>query len=582
VIAAVLIFATTYFVIAVGRLPGYRLDRAGAALLGAALMIAAGVLDLKSAYAAIDGDTIALLLGMMIVVANLRLSGFFGLVTNWLAFRARHPLVLLGGIIALVGVLSAFLVNDAICLVVTPLVLDLVTRLKRSPVPYLLAVAMASNAGSVATITGNPQNMIIGSLSNISYATFAAALAPVALAGLLLTFGLIAFLYRGEFSGRLTPDDGGRVFYHQALVIKTLAILGAMVALFFAGQPVAKVALLGGALLLFTRRVRPQKVYFEIDWPLLVMFAGLFIVVAGLEKAVLGPQLIAAAGRLRLDLLPVLAGANSCSFQHRQQCAGGAGVEAVRGGSQRSRAGLADRGHGLDAGRQLYAGRLGRQPDRGGAGTRARGRHRLLAVFQGGCAVDASHAAVRRAMAGLELRNGDMTQRKASEAMGRSTAIVIMGVAGSGKTVVGSALASRLGVPFRDADEFHPAANVAKMSSGVPLDDEDRWPWLDAIGAAIRDTPGGIVVACSALKRIYRDRIIGVAGRAVTFVYLDGDRATLAKRLGGRKGHFMPASLLDSQLATLEPPAADENAIVASIEPPVATIVEDIVARLAG
>jgi gluconokinase len=175
-----------------------------------------------------------------------------------------------------------------------------------------------------------------------------------------------------------------------------------------------------------------------------------------------------------------------------------------------------------------------------------------------------------------------MTQREASEAMGRSTAIVIMGVAGSGKTVVGSALAGRLGVPFRDADEFHPAANVAKMSSGVPLDDEDRWPWLEAIGAAIRDTRGGIVVACSALKRIYRDRIIGVAGRAVTFVYLDGDGATLAKRLGGRKGHFMPASLLDSQLATLEPPAADENAIVASIEPPVATIVEDIVARLAG
>jgi gluconokinase len=175
-----------------------------------------------------------------------------------------------------------------------------------------------------------------------------------------------------------------------------------------------------------------------------------------------------------------------------------------------------------------------------------------------------------------------MTQREASEAMGRSTAIVIMGVAGSGKTVVGSALAARLDVPFRDADEFHPAANVAKMSSGVPLDDEDRWPWLDAIGAAIRDTRGGIVVACSALKRIYRDRIIGVAGRAVMFIYLDGDRATLAKRLGGRKGHFMPASLLDSQLATLEPPAADENAIVASIEPPVATIVEDIVARLAG
>jgi Na+/H+ antiporter NhaD/arsenite permease-like protein len=161
VIAAVLIFAATYFVIALGRLPGYRLDRAGAALLGAALMIAAGVLDLKSAYAAIDGDTIALLLGMMIVVANLRLSGFFGLVTRWVAIRAGHPLMLLACIVAVVGVLSAFLLNDAICLVMTPLVLDLLTRLKRNPVPYLLAVAMASNAGSVATITANPQNMIV-------------------------------------------------------------------------------------------------------------------------------------------------------------------------------------------------------------------------------------------------------------------------------------------------------------------------------------------------------------------------------------------------------------------------------------
>jgi gluconokinase len=165
---------------------------------------------------------------------------------------------------------------------------------------------------------------------------------------------------------------------------------------------------------------------------------------------------------------------------------------------------------------------------------------------------------------------------------GRASAIVLMGMAGSGKSVVGAALAARLGVPFRDADEFHSAANVAKMSSGVPLDDNDRWPWLDAIGAAIRDTPGGVVVACSALKRAYRDRIIAVAERAVMFVYLDGDRATLAKRLGGRRGHFMPASLLDSQIATLEPPAADENAIVVSIEPPVATIVDDICTRLAG
>ena len=159
----------------------------------------------------------------------------------------------------------------------------------------------------------------------------------------------------------------------------------------------------------------------------------------------------------------------------------------------------------------------------------------------------------------------------------RPAAIVIMGADGSGKTTVGELLAGKLGWPFRDADSFHPPANVAKMSSGVPLVDEDRWPWLDAIGAALKAAgDAGIVVTCSALKRIYRDRIRAAAGRPVTFIFLDGPRALLAERIGGRKGHFMPPSLLDSQLATLERPTPDEGVLVASIEPPP----DDIVAAL--
>lgn len=161
-------------------------------------------------------------------------------------------------------------------------------------------------------------------------------------------------------------------------------------------------------------------------------------------------------------------------------------------------------------------------------------------------------------------------------------AIVIMGVAGSGKTTVGALLAERLGLPFRDADEFHPPSNVAKMSSGIPLVDEDRWPWLDAIGAALRASTGkGIVVTCSALKRIYRDRIRAAAGHPVRFVLLDGPRHLLADRIGRRKGHFMPPSLLDSQLATLERPAPDEGAITVSIEPPPEEIVAAITEKLA-
>lgn len=306
--AAITIFAATYLVIAIGKLPGYHLDRAGAALLGASLMVGTGVISLDQAYGAIDFNTIALLLGMMIVVANLRLSGFFLLVNNWGVTRARRPFVLLGAIVLVAGSLSAFLVNDTICLVMTPLVLELVARLKRNPVPYLLAVAMASNVGSTATITGNPQNMIIGSLSHIPYGLFAASLWPVAMVGLALVMALIALFYPGEFltRERLPTIAAIPAPYHTSLVIKSVFIMGAMLVLFFAGQPVAKVAIVGGALLLFTRRVKAEKVYREIDWPLLVMFVGLFIVVAGLETAVLTPEIIAAVGKLHLGSVPVL------------------------------------------------------------------------------------------------------------------------------------------------------------------------------------------------------------------------------------------------------------------------------------
>lgn len=166
--------------------------------------------------------------------------------------------------------------------------------------------------------------------------------------------------------------------------------------------------------------------------------------------------------------------------------------------------------------------------------------------------------------------------------MAMPPAVVMMGVSGSGKTTVGGALAKRLDVPFRDADGFHPRANVEKMSAGIPLTDEDRWPWLDAIAAAIRDTPAneGIVVSCSALRRIYRERIVRAAGRKVTFVHLDGTKETIGPRMATRTGHFMPLSLLDSQLATLEPLRSDEPGFRVSIELPPERIVDAIVERL--
>jgi Na+/H+ antiporter NhaD/arsenite permease-like protein len=307
--APIAIFAATYLVMAIGKLPGYQLDRAGAALLGASLMIWSGVLSLDEAFQSIDLETIVLLLGMMIVVANLRLSGFFEVLNDWVVARARHPLALLCGIVLVSGALSAFLVNDAICLVLTLPVLELARRLERDPTPYLLAIPMASNAGSVATITGNPQNMIIGSISRIPYGTFTAALAPVAVAALVLTALLIALVHRRELLTRerlayVTRDRPIR--YDRGLALKSVLVTAAMVILFFAGEPVAKVAILGGGLLLFTRRVKPEKVYLDIDWPLLVMFIGLFIVVAGAEKSLLDREAIAAVGRLDLAKTPVL------------------------------------------------------------------------------------------------------------------------------------------------------------------------------------------------------------------------------------------------------------------------------------
>ncbi len=155
-----------------------------------------------------------------------------------------------------------------------------------------------------------------------------------------------------------------------------------------------------------------------------------------------------------------------------------------------------------------------------------------------------------------------------------------MGVSGSGKSSVGAAIATHLGLPFRDADSFHPAANIEKMSAGIPLTDADRWPWLDAIGAALRDTDGGLVVACSALKRIYRDRLTKTAGKPVIFIWLDGSKETIAGRMGGRTGHFMPTSLLDSQFATLQPPQPDELAVRVSIEPPLPKVIDAALAAL--
>jgi Na+/H+ antiporter NhaD/arsenite permease-like protein len=306
-VAAGAIFVGSYLALAIGRIPGLSIDRAGIALVGAGLMVASGALPLEGAYKAIDLDTITLLLGMMIVVANLRLSGFFAVATAWLMAHASRPLILLAAVVASSGVFSAFLVNDAICLVLTPLVLELTVALGRQPVPYLLAVAMASNVGSTATITGNPQNIMIGSFSHIPYTKFAVVLGPVALIGLIVTVALIALFHRDEFAGTARLEaQPPKVDANRVLVIRALMATLILIALFFGGVVPAKAAIIIGGLLLLTRRVKSRRVYAEIDWSLLLMFAGLFIIVAGAQHALLSDDTIAAVSRLHLDQVPVL------------------------------------------------------------------------------------------------------------------------------------------------------------------------------------------------------------------------------------------------------------------------------------
>ncbi len=282
---AALVFVPTYLVVAVGGVPGLRLDRTGAAVVGASFMIALGVVTPEQAYRFVDLGTIALLFGMMVMVANLRLAGFFRWAAAAMAKRVGSGHLLLAGLIAVSGVLSALFVNDTVCLALTPLVLELASELEVKPMPYLLALATASNLGSVATLTGNPQNMLIGVASAIPYRDFFFSLAPVALAGLALDFAVISVVYRGDLKKPFATQAHPNVHVHGFLMAKALAVAIGMLVFFFLGTPVSEVALAGGALLLLTRRVNPAKVFGDVNWNLLVLFAGLFVVIGAARQA---------------------------------------------------------------------------------------------------------------------------------------------------------------------------------------------------------------------------------------------------------------------------------------------------------
>jgi Na+/H+ antiporter NhaD/arsenite permease-like protein len=276
-------------------------DRTGVAIIGGAIVVVTGVVPWDGAVAAVDAHTLVLLFGMMIVAAYLRLSGFFRLVTYTAVRRAHTPIGLLALIVVAAGVLSALFVNDVVCLVMAPIVLDLARQLRLPPQPYLIGLATAANVGSVATLTGNPQNMLVGGFSGIGYRAFLLREAPVAVIGLALVFAVIWLAYRRRLPATFPAVDlEERFAVHRGLMTKTIVAVSVMLIAFLAGVPIALVAIAGAACCLLTRRVNPDKVYREIDWGLLVLFTGLFVVIAGVEASGLTGELLDLASAIGL------------------------------------------------------------------------------------------------------------------------------------------------------------------------------------------------------------------------------------------------------------------------------------------
>ncbi len=300
VLTAFVIFIITYVFIGLRQIPQVHIDRPAGALVGAVLMVVFGVLTLDQAFSAVDLHTLLLLLGMMIVTVYLRAAGFFELMAGKILSRSRTPLQLLIFISLSAGLLSALFVNDTICLLYTPIVLAITVQLGVNPMPYLLALATASNIGSVMTVTGNPQNMLIGIYSRIPYLTFLGALFPVAAAGLVISVAVIWFLYRKEMKPDAFSARPAMPLYEvsKPLLFKALFVCAAILAAFSLGYPYSLTAIAGAVVLLLIGGVRTERILEGVDWTLLLFFAGLFIVMRGVEESGLAALVIGKAGDL--------------------------------------------------------------------------------------------------------------------------------------------------------------------------------------------------------------------------------------------------------------------------------------------
>lgn len=281
---ALLIFLLVYLVVILGENSPRKLDRPAAALIGAVLMVITGVLTRAQALAAIDFPTLALLFGMMIVIHYANVSGLLQAVTNKLVHFGQTPTQLLWIVCLSAGILSALFVNDTICLLMTPLLLAVTRRAGLPPEPFLICLATSSNVGSAMTITGNPQNMLIGQSSQWSWTAFALHMVPIGVICLLVNGLIVQSIYKHQLSITVAIQDvdSSMMVLDRKLAIKTIIVSCALLIGFLAGAPMDLVALTAGIAIMVWANEPPEETFATIDWALLLFFAGLFVVVHGL------------------------------------------------------------------------------------------------------------------------------------------------------------------------------------------------------------------------------------------------------------------------------------------------------------
>jgi Na+/H+ antiporter NhaD/arsenite permease-like protein len=282
--ARLVIFVITYLLIAIQQIPGMRINRPAASLMGAVAMVAIGGLPASDAWASIDPNVIIFLLGVLLLTAYLELGGFFEWTASMVIRHVRSARALLAAVVAAAGLLSALFINDTICLVFTPILVMTLRSLELRPAPFLLALAFASNVGSAMTITGNPQNMLIGVSSGIGYASFLAAMALPSLGGLLIVYLVIAFFFRAELSAELRANERAPAALDRSLTIKALALFAAALVAWLAGYSLPGVAIAAGTVMVAISRRDAAEAFARVEWSLLLFFAALFVVMGGVRE----------------------------------------------------------------------------------------------------------------------------------------------------------------------------------------------------------------------------------------------------------------------------------------------------------